>query len=130
MRRAVVLALLAALLAGCGAPSADLFVAKRSGSVPGAKLEVLVSDGTARCNRGKPRKISSQQVLEGRLIAEELRTVTQRDIAPEKPAIFAFEVRSQWGTEHFADRNASPTVLPRISRLVRDIAIGVCGLQR
>jgi hypothetical protein len=130
MKRAAVVALLAVLVAGCGAPSADLFVAKRTGSVPGAKLELLVSDGTARCNKGKPREISSQQVLEGRLIAKELETVTQRDIPPEKPAIFGFEVRSQSGTVHFADRNASPTVLPRIARLVRDIAIGVCGLPR
>ena len=130
MRRLAVLGLLALAVAGCGAPPADLFVAQRSGSVPGAKLELLVSDGTARCNRGKPREISSQQVLEGRLIARDLETVKQKDIPAEPPGIFSYRVRSEWGTIHFADRSARPTVLPRITRLVRDIAIGVCGLPR
>lgn len=130
MSRLVLLVALALVLGGCGAPPADLFVAQRSGSVPGAKLELLVSDGTARCNRGKEREISSQQVLEGRLIARELETVKQHDIPATPPGIFSYRVRSEWGTIRFADRNASPTVLPRIARLVRDIATGVCGLPR
>jgi hypothetical protein len=130
MRLLVVLALLAVALAGCGSPPADLFVANRTGSVPGAKLEMLVSDGSVRCNGGKEHEISSAQVLEGRAIANDLETVKQSDIPPEKPAIFAFRVRSEWGTIRFADRNTSPSVLPHIVRLVRDLARNECGLVR
>jgi hypothetical protein len=39
-------------------------------------------------------------------------------------------VRSEWGTVRFVDRNTSPTVLPHIVRLVRDLARSECGLVR
>jgi hypothetical protein len=130
MKGLVVLVLLAVGVAGCGGPPADLFVANRTGSVPGAKLEMLVSDGSVRCNGGKEHEISSAQVLEGRAIATDLETVKQSDIPKEKAGIFAFEVRSEWGTVRFVDRNTSPAVLPHIVRLVRDLARSECGLVR
>jgi hypothetical protein len=130
MRGLAVLLLLGVLVAGCGGPPADLFVANRTGSVPGAELEMLVSDGSVRCNGGEEHEISSAQVLEGRAIATDLETVKQSDIPPAKPGIFAYEVRSEWGTIRFADRNTSPSVLPRIVRLVRDLARTECGLVR
>ncbi len=131
MKRLVVLAVLVVVAAaGCGSPPADLFVAERTGSAPGAKLDMLVSDGSVRCNGGKARKISSAQVLEGRAIATDLADVEQSDIPPEPPGIFAYKVRSESGTIHFVDRNTTPMVLPHITRLVRDLAIGVCGLPR
>jgi hypothetical protein len=130
MKRLAVLVLLGVAVAGCGGPPADLFVANRTGSVPGAKLEMLVSDGSVRCNGGEEHEISSAQVLEGRAIATDLETVKQSDIPPAKPGIFAYEVRSEWGTIRFADRNTTPSVLPRIVRLVRDLARTECGLVR
>ena len=130
MTRLLVLLLLGVAVAGCGGPPADLFVANRTGSVPGAKLEMLVSDGSVRCNGGEEHEISSAQVLEGRAIATDLETVKQSDVPPAKPGIFAYEVRSEWGTIRFADRNTSPSVLPRIVRLVRDLARTECGLVR
>jgi len=132
MRSLAVLVLLvvAVAVAGCGGPPADLFVANRTGSVPGAKLEMLVSDGSVRCNGGKEHEISSAQVLEGRAIATDLETVKQSDIPREKPGIFAYKVRSEWGTIRFVDRNTTPSVLPRIVRLVRDLARTECGLVR
>jgi hypothetical protein len=130
MRSLAVLVLLVVAVAGCGGPPADLFVANRTGSVPGAKLEMLVSDGSVRCNGGKEHEISSAQVLEGRAIATDLETVKQSDIPPEKPGIFAYEVRSESGTIRFVDRNTTPSVLPHIVRLVRDLARTECGLVR
>jgi hypothetical protein len=130
MTRLLVLLLLGVAVAGCGGPPADLFVANRTGSVPGAKLEMLVSDGSVRCNGGEAHDISSAQVLEGRAIATDLETVKQSDIPPAKPGIFAYEVRSESGTIRFADRNTSPSVLPHIVRLVRDLARTECGLVR
>jgi hypothetical protein len=130
MRSLAVLVLLVVAVAGCGGPPADLFVANRTGSVPGAKLEMLVSDGSVRCNGGKEHEISSAQVLEGRAIATDLETVKQSDIPRERPGIFAYEVRSEWGTIRFVDRNTTPSVLPHIVRLVRDLARTECGLVR
>jgi hypothetical protein len=130
MIRLVILLLLTVAVAGCGGPPADLFVANRTGSVPGAKLEMLVSDGSVRCNGGTEHEISSAQVLEGRAIATDLETVKQSAIPRAKPGVFAYEVRSEWGTIRFVDRNTSPSVLPRIVRLVRDLARTECGLVR
>jgi len=36
----------------------------------------------------------------------------------------------EWGTIRFVDRNTSPSVLPHIVRLVRDLARTECGLAR
>jgi hypothetical protein len=130
MRSLAGLVLLVVAVAGCGGPPADLFVANRTGSVPGAKLEILVSDGSVRCNGGKEHEISSAQVLEGRAIATDLEMVKQSDIPRVKPGIFAYKVRSEWGTIRFVDRNTTPSVLPHIVRLVRDLARTECGLVR
>jgi hypothetical protein len=126
----VLAALAAAVLTGCGGPPADLFVAERTGDVPGAKLEMLVSDGSVRCNGGPEKEISSAQVLQGRAIATDLADVKQSDIPDDKPVIFGFTVRSEWGTIHFADTVQRPVVLPEIVRLVRDLARNECGLER
>ena len=72
-RAAAALSLCAAALVGCGGPQADLFLVERAGSVPGARLTLLVSDGgTARCNRGEELPITSAQLIDAREIAREL----------------------------------------------------------
>jgi hypothetical protein len=129
-RAVVVTALVALVLAGCGSPPADLFVVERTGDVPGANLEMLVSDGSVRCNGGPEEEISSAQVLQGRAIATDLAEVKQSDIPRDKPVIFGFEVRSEWGTVRFADTVQRPEVLPKLVRLVRDLARNECGLVR
>lgn len=129
-RRACMAAVLAAGAAGCGGPPADLFVVQRTGSVPGADLRMLVSDGGVRCNGGPERDISSDQLLEARAIATDLAEVSQAEIPAAEPVIFGFEVRSESGTLRFADTATRPAVLPRLVRLVRDLARNVCGLPR
>jgi hypothetical protein len=135
-RQAVAVAVLAALvlaLGACGTPSPDLFVVHRSGTVPGAKLDLLVSDTTARCNTAAPRPLSSAQILEARDITKNLlelqRGKTALPAAPP-PQIFRFSVRSEAGTLRYGDTTQRPSVLPRLTRFVRDVAIGLCGLQR
>ena len=115
---------------GCGGPTADLFVVERTGEVPGANLRMLVSDGGVSCNGGPRAEISSDQLLEGRAIATDLAEIEQADIPPRDPVIFGFEVRSESGTLRFADVNSRPEALPRLARLVRDLARNVCGLPR
>jgi hypothetical protein len=132
-RRAALAAAAALALAACGTPSPDLFVVHRTGSVPGAELLLLVSDTTVRCNRAAPRPLSSEQTLEARDITKVLLDFqrSKASLPPAPPAqIFRFSVRSEAGTLRYGDTTQRPSVLPRLSRFVRDVAIGLCGLQR
>ena len=133
-RSAVALAAGAALVLGaCGTPSPDLFVVRRDGTVPGAKLDLLVSDTTTRCNGGAVRQLTSEQTLEARDITTELLKVQSGKVAvpPAPPAqIFRFSVRTEDGTLRYGDTAQRPEVLPRLTLFIRRIAIGVCGLKR
>ncbi len=40
-----------------------LFIVERGGTVPGARLNLLVSDTTVRCNRGSPIPLTSRQTI-------------------------------------------------------------------
>ncbi len=120
-------------VAACGTPSPDLFVVKRDGSVPGAKLQLLVSDQTARCNDGPAKDLTSEQILEARDIARELLLVQADDepIPAAAPAqIFSFAVQTEQGTLRYPDTQQRPDILPRLSRFVRRVAIDTCGLPR
>jgi hypothetical protein len=124
---------LALVLAACGTPSPDLFVVHRTGTVPGAKLDLLVSDTTARCNGGAVRPLSSGQILEARDVTRELLKVQSGEVAtpPAPPAqIYRFAVRTEDGTLHYGDTAQRPEVLPRLTLFVRRVAIDVCGLAR
>jgi hypothetical protein len=124
---------LALAVGACGTPSPDLFVVKRDGNVPGAKLELLVSDTSARCNHGAVKALSSAQTLEARDIADELLKVQSGQVAvPDAPPyeIFSFRVQTEKGTLRYADTAQRPPILPRLSRFVRRLAIDTCGLAR
>ena len=117
----------------CGTPSPDLFVVERYGTVPGARLTLLVSDQTARCNDGPARNLTSGQIIEARDIKRDLLLVqTGGEPIPEAPPaqIFRFAVRTEEGTLRYPDTQQRPQVLPRLSRFVRRIAIDTCGLER
>lgn len=125
--------LLAAWAAGCGTPSPDLFVVERDGSVPGAKLELLVSDQTTRCNGGPVKKLTSEQILEARDIRDDLIDVQEGVVEMPQPPpaqIFSFVVTTQMGTLRYSDTTQRPPILPRLSRFTRRIAIDTCGLER
>lgn len=129
----VAAAALAAGAAGCGTPSPDLFVVDRGGSVPGAKLKLLVSDQTVRCNDGAREDLTSAQILEARDIRRALLEVQEGLVGVPKarPAqIFTFAVTTEEGTLRYPDTAQRPPVLPRLSRFVRRVAIDTCGLPR
>ncbi len=135
MRRAAAAGAVAAALAlgACGTPSPDLFVVNRDGTVPGARLSLLVSDTSARCNGADPEPLTSAQTLEARDLADELLKVQRGEVAvpPAPPAqIFRFAVRTEEGTLRFGDGAQRPEVLPRLVRFARRVAIDVCGLER
>lgn len=119
--------------AACGTPSPDLFIVKRDGNVPGAKLELLVSDTSARCNHGPVKPLSSAQTLEARDIRDDLLEVQSGAVAvPRAPPykIFSFVVQTEQGALSYADTAQRPPILPRLSRFVRRVAIDTCGLER
>ncbi|HVF79311.1 MAG TPA: hypothetical protein VNA28_13520 [Solirubrobacteraceae bacterium] len=129
----VVVALPAAAALACGTPSPDLFVVKRDGNVPGAKLELLVSDQTARCNDGPVKRLSSEQILEARDIRDDLIEVQEGIVqvpALPRAQIFSFVVTTEMGDLRFSDTAQRPPIFPRVSRFTRRVAIDTCGLER
>jgi hypothetical protein len=120
-------------VAACGTPSPDLFVVERDGTVPGAKLHLLVSDTSVRCNHGPALPLTSAQTIEARDITDDLLAVQSGaiDVPPAPPGqIFRFQVRDEKGVLRFADTAQRPTVLPRTAVFVRRVAIDTCKLAR
>ncbi|MEA2218101.1 MAG: hypothetical protein QOJ35_727 [Solirubrobacteraceae bacterium] len=123
----------AACVAACGTPSPDLFVVDRDGTVPGAKLHLLVSDTSVRCNDEPARPLTSAQTIEARDITDDLLAVQAGtvDVPPAPPAqIFRYRIRDAKGLLQFADTAQRPPILPRTALFVRRVAIDTCRLVR
>lgn len=130
--------------AGCGggAPLDDLFAVSRTGSIPGARLELVVTDdGRASCNRRPLVGITSGELITARQIRRDLRGgdedgavgPAQRHLTlpPGSGSILRYTVRAEAGTVAFADTSPrQPAVFRRIAALTRQIARGACGLPR
>lgn len=142
MRRMVVRARLAAaltlaliVLTGCGGVEfADLFLVTRTGSVPGAKLALLVNDGAnVRCNQGAPRTLPGPLLLRARELQRQLAVPARKGLRlPARPqSILQYRIKSQDGTVSFADNSlGSPPVFPALELFTREVAKSVCGLAR
>ena len=120
-------------MGACGTPSPDLFVVNRDGTVPGARLKLLVSDQTARCNDAPPKPLTSAQIIEARGLRRDLLELQlSKDAIPDAGAAqsFSFVVETEEGKLSYPDRQQRPEVLPRLTRFVRRVAIDTCGLQR
>ena len=121
-------------LAGCGTPSADLFAVQRNGSVPGAKLAMVVSDGgTATCNQAKPVDITDHELLTARELQRQLKDFAQRHLdLPARPgSVFRYEVHTPDGTVHFADNSPGARgALAQLTLFVRQVAQQQCRLVR
>lgn len=124
---------LTAALAACGAPAPDLFVASRSGSIPGAKLELrVVDDGQVFCN-GKRYDLRSGDLIAAREVARELAGPAKDglDLPPGRPTILRFRIRTKDGSVAFSDTSkGQPKAFYRAAQLIRAIAKGPCGLAR
>lgn len=124
----------AAVVAGCGTPSADLFVVTRSGTIPGARLTLLVSDdGTVRCNGGSPRGIGSDLLLDARRLVRDLDASARAGTAlrPGRGAVLAYRVRLEAGAVRFSDTSRGLTgPMRRVQAFTRRVATGACGLPR
>lgn len=130
-----VIAVLLPAIAGCGGVlSPDLFVVYRSGATPGAKLTMLVSEeGVVHCNAGPPHHLSDPQIIEARVIQEDLKDpASRRESFPAaKGSVLSYYVRDQDGTVSFADDSpGQPAVTRKLAAFVLNVAQGVCGLSQ
>jgi hypothetical protein len=132
VRRLAVL-VLAAALSGCGAPSADLFVVKRSGADRNANLTLLVSDdGTVTCN-GRKHAISGDELLRARALTRALEKQAQLNLTlpPGPSPILSYDVRMQAGTVSFADTSRPlPQSFAQLTAFTKDVSENVCGIRR
>ena len=127
--------LLAALaLAGCGTPSADLFVVERTGSLPDAKLTLRVGDGgTVRCDGGDERPIDSDDLLDARQLTEDLRPLLDRgtQLPAREGSVLQYRVTGEEGEVRFADNSRNqPKTFAELIRFTRKIAMEACGRER
>lgn len=137
LRRALLPALasgVALVLAGCGAAYPDVFLLTRSGSLPGARLTLLVNDGgTVRCNGGAERTLPAPRLLDARRIAEDLSDDAKKNLTLPAPrgSVLRYRLRTQDGTVTFSDVDAvrRPELAPVIV-FARKVAQDVCGLAR
>ena len=123
------------VLGGCGGVrAADLFLLQRSGNVAGAKLTLLVNEeGGVRCNGGRTRKLSDPQLIEARVITEDLRDPASHhlSLAPRPGAVLSYDVLTEKGRVRFADNSPGARgALARLTVFVREVARRQCHLAR
>jgi hypothetical protein len=135
VKRVLVPLAAAAALAGCGNRQApDLFVLNRTGSIPGARLTLRVSDdGFVRCNGGERRRMSDPLLLDAREIARELEGPAEddRNLPPGPRSILRYRMRLEGGTVRFSDSSRGQTEQMFLTQeFARRVAKQVCGLAR
>jgi hypothetical protein len=112
----------------------SLFAVRRTGSVPGARLTLVVSDnGAVRCNGGGKRELTDSELLAARQLQRDLqRPATQGLSLPAgRVSVFTYSVTTPAGSLRFSDTSpaAQPSFL-RLAAFTRQVARGVCGLPR
>jgi hypothetical protein len=134
MRRAVLAAATAFVVAGCGQASPDLFVVQRSGQDPGANLHLVVSDGgTVKCNDRKPVAIEADLLLDARQLARDLQEPASLGVSlrPGRRSVLSYRARVEAGTVTFSDSSPTrPHVFDRLAAFTKHVAENVCGIRR
>jgi hypothetical protein len=135
-RAALAIPLLAGLaaLAACGAQAPDLFLLRRSGTIPGARLTLRVTDdGRASCD-GRPLvEIPSSQLIAARAVQRDVSKPAKRHLRlpPQPGSVLSYSVRTQDGSVSFSDDSLrQPPVFYLAADLARKIAQGPCHLAR
>jgi hypothetical protein len=133
VRPLVAALVLAALLAGCGTPSPDLFVVDRSGPDRNANVELLVNDGGSVTCNGDKHPLDADRLLKARQLERDLEPQAELGIQlPEGPGTdLSYRVRMEGGTVAFSDRSAGvPNTFQRLAAFTKDVTERVCGIER
>jgi len=129
---AVALALGALGACGGGFKAADLFIVYRTGTVPGARLTLLVNEeGGVHCNGGRTLKLSDPQLIEARSIQEDLREPASKhtSLPAGSQPVLSYYVRDENGSVQFSDDSPrQPPVFRRLAAFVLQTAQTVCRL--
>ena len=136
MRRALRICSLAsaALLSGCtGVAAPDLFLVQRTGSVPGARLTLLVNEeGGVRCDKGNTLELSDHQIIVAREIEEHLEAPSSSHLSLEPAAgsVLSYFVRDEKGSVRFSDNSSGqPEVFHQLAAFVLEVSQGLCHLR-
>jgi hypothetical protein len=127
-------AVLAGLLAGCGSASPDLFTVQRTGAIPGARVNLVVSDnGEVRCNGGSRRLMTDSELLQARQLQRDLSKDATGGLVlgPGRQSVLTYAVSTPAGHVRFSDTSpGAQPVLLRLAAFTREVATGVCRLPR
>ena len=125
--------LVLALLAGCGAQPADLFLVKRSGPDRAANVTMVVSDGgTVTCN-GKEHKLDGDRLLRARAITRALAESAELglELPPGPGANLSYDVELEAGHVKFSDTSkGNPQAFFELAAFTKDVSERVCGIVR
>jgi hypothetical protein len=120
-------------LAGCGSPSADLFLVERTGADAKANLTLLVSDGgTVTCN-GTEHEISGELLLRARELERQMSEQAELNLAlePGANAVLTYKVEMEAGTIAFSDTSRPlPRSFTELTVFTKDVSESVCGIDR
>lgn len=120
--------------AGCGAGYDDVFLVRRTGALPDARVDIVVNDGgTVTCDRGESRELDSKLLLRSRDIVRRLdESGLLGEVDPPSPrAQLRYALRTGYGDITFNDVDAvGEPELGRVIQLVRELAQRECGLAR
>ena len=134
LRPALSLAGLVLAFGGCGAGYPDLMLVERSGSLPGARLTLLVNDGgTVRCNGGREIQMPPRPLLDAREIVRDLELEAMEDLVlpRRRGALLRFRLNDEHGSVTFSDVDGvNRQKLGRLVAFTRTVAQDVCGLVR
>jgi hypothetical protein len=131
--RAAVLALAAALAAGCGTETADLLIIEREGELPDAKLTLLVTDGLIAVCDGAEKPLPNERLLEARDLTDDLLPLLEKNprLPVPEQALLRFRVKGESGEATFADASPGlPKEFGMLIQLTRNIARESCGKAR
>jgi hypothetical protein len=131
--RALLAAVLAVALAGCGSRPPDLMVVQRSGADPNANVELLVNDGgTVKCN-GREHPLDADRLITARRLVRDLERQAELhiELPPGPGSQLSYRVRMEAGTIAFSDRSEGvPPTFQRLAAFTKDVTERVCGIER
>ena len=133
MRRVLIAAALAAVLAGCGTPPPDLFEVKRTGEDRNANVDVVVNDGGSVTCNGKEHPLEADLLLRARQLLRDISPQAELhlELPPGPRSQLRYRARMEAGTVSFSDTSkGNPKSFLELAAFTKDVTEDVCGLER